>query len=90
MKKSEWISIRDLTEFTNADGELPTIDFSWVPERWWCWICPHQRRNVPLEKIHRRHFEACVFSQIWLELKSEGCPRIRNFSESPARLGKEI
>lgn len=70
MKKSEWISIRDLTEFTNADGEMPTIDFSWVPEKWWRWICPHQRRNVPLEKIHRRHFEACVFSQIWLELKS--------------------
>lgn len=70
MKKSGWISIRDLTEFTNADGEMPTIDFSWVPEKWWRWICPHQRRNVPLEKIHRRHFEACVFSQIWLELKS--------------------
>ncbi|MGH0758452.1 Tn3 family transposase [Bacillus cereus] len=70
MKKSEWISIRDLTDFTNADGEMPTIDFSWIPEKWWRWICPHQRRNVPLEKIHRRHFEACVFSQIWLELKS--------------------
>ncbi|UOB98625.1 hypothetical protein BTI679_60250 (plasmid) [Bacillus wiedmannii] len=34
MKKSEWISIRDLTEFTNADGEMPTTDFSWVPEKW--------------------------------------------------------
>ncbi|HFK1785828.1 TPA: Tn3 family transposase [Bacillus cereus] len=73
MKKSEWIPIMDLTNQKNNEADSHTtsvVDLSWIPEKWWRWIRPHQRRNAPPEKIHRRHFEACVFSQIWLELKS--------------------
>nr|WP_304522108.1 hypothetical protein [Bacillus toyonensis] len=65
-RKSDWISVMHLE---NKES-LPLVDLSWIPEKWWRWISPQRNRNIYPEKINRRHFEACVFSQIRDELKS--------------------
>lgn len=72
-KKSEWIPITRLNKKGDSKDDwewIPLVDLSWVPDGWWRWISPDRRRSIYPKKINRRHFEACVFTQIRDELKS--------------------
>lgn len=48
----------------------PLLDLSWIPPKWWTLVTGQRTRMPEPQTVHRRHFEVCVFSQIWLELKS--------------------
>jgi hypothetical protein len=50
--------------------EIPLLDLSWVPDGWWRLVTDESRRDRFPDRVHRRHFEACVFSQLMLELKA--------------------
>lgn len=46
------------------------MELSWVPDAWWRWISPKRKKGTIPKEINRRHFEACVFSRVTLELKA--------------------
>jgi TnpA family transposase len=63
----------------------PLLDLSWVTPKWWGLICETKRGVYP-ERIDRRHFEVCLFSQIADELKSgdlyiEGADKYSDYRE---------
>ena len=46
------------------------LDLSWVGQKWWPLVTGEKRRMVTPERVNRRHFEVCVFSQLMWDLKS--------------------
>jgi TnpA family transposase len=55
---------------TMAEKRVQRLDLSWIPPKWW-YLVTQQRARLPYPNVvHRRHFEVCVFSQIFMELKS--------------------
>jgi hypothetical protein len=46
------------------------LALSWVPDKWWPLVTGRTRRAPKVSKVDKRYFELCLFSQIWLELKS--------------------
>lgn len=63
--RSPWMSIVKTTAAgTPKEHTVPLLDFSWIDGKWW-WLVTGQRHRTPYpSQIHRRHFEACVFSQV--------------------------
>jgi len=50
--------------------EIPLLDLNWVPDGWWRLLTDQSRRDHFPDRVHRRHCEACVFSQLMWELKA--------------------
>jgi hypothetical protein len=46
------------------------LPVAWIPEKWWPLVTGRTRRAASVPKVDKRYFELCLFSQIWLELKS--------------------
>src|SRR5436190_198589 len=62
-----------MTRIERVDGKptlVPVLDLSWVPDGWWRLLTDEPRREGIPDRVNRRHFEACVFSQLMLELKA--------------------
>lgn len=62
---------------------VPLVDLSWMSDTWWRIVTGHSRRTPHPERVHRQHFEACVFTQILWNLKTgdlyvEGSDRYAN------------
>lgn len=57
--KSEWLSAREIA-----------FELAWVDEKWWPLVTGEKKRTAQPERLNRKHFEACVFSQLLRELKS--------------------
>jgi TnpA family transposase len=55
---------------TEEEQRVQPIDLSWIPPKWWQLVTGQRVRVPSPQTVHRRHFEVCVFSQIFLELKS--------------------
>lgn len=53
-----------------AVSKASRLDLAWVPELWWHLVTGQRHRDAPPERLHRRYFELCVFSQLMVELKS--------------------
>jgi hypothetical protein len=52
------------------DLTTTALDLSWVPEKWWKLVAgPGPRHRCP-DRVDRRQFEVCVFSQVMGELRS--------------------
>jgi hypothetical protein len=71
VRTGEWLSTTR-TERSGAGQtrQVPLLDFDWVPDPWWRLLTDESRRDQFPDRVHRRHFEACVFSQLMLELKA--------------------
>ncbi|WP_207725681.1 DUF4158 domain-containing protein [Clostridium sp. DJ247] len=54
----------------STENKLQLLDLSWVSDDWWKLITGYSNRNTYPDKINRRHFEVCVFTQILWDLKS--------------------
>jgi TnpA family transposase len=69
MERGEWIT---LSTVTNSDTSQASekLDLDWIPNKWWLLITGQKSRDAYPTKLNRRYFEMCVFSQIWLELRS--------------------
>jgi Domain of unknown function (DUF4158) len=46
------------------------LTLTWIPDKWWPLVTGRSRRTARVPKVDRRYFEVCLFSQIWMELKS--------------------
>jgi hypothetical protein len=57
--KSEWLSAREIA-----------FELAWMDEKWWPLVTGEKKRAAQPERLNRKHFEACVFSQLLRELKS--------------------
>jgi TnpA family transposase len=56
--RAEWISL-----------SAQRSDLDWVPDTWWRLVTGTAKRQ-PVNRVHRRFFELCVFTQIMWDLKS--------------------
>jgi len=52
------------------ESDHDKLDLSWIPDTWWHLVTGQKRRKPFPENVDRRQFEACLFSQITLELKN--------------------
>lgn len=46
------------------------IDLSFVSDKWMPLVTGHKNPNALFDKVHRRNFELCIFTQVMNELKS--------------------
>ena len=67
--KKDWIL---LSSDQKRIGHPPIImdNLSWIPDNWWKFVTGQKHRQPRPNKINRRNFELCLFSQIVLSLKS--------------------
>ena len=70
-RTGEWLPMAR-TERTGSreTRQVPVLDLSWIPDGWWRLLTDERGRDRFPDRVHRRHFEACVFSQLMLELKA--------------------
>jgi len=72
-RTGEWLpTTRTERSGPNEKLQTPLLDLSWVPEGWWRLLTDETRRDRFPDRVHRCHLEACVFSQLMLELKAGG------------------
>ena len=66
---SEWIPTHPDKKHTKRG--LPNLnDFSWISDKWWKLITGQKKRVLVPERVNRRYFEVCLFSEIVSELKN--------------------
>ena len=58
VSRAEWLTVP-------AD-----IDLSFVSDKWMQLVTGHKNPNALFDKVHRRNFELCIFTQVMNELKS--------------------
>lgn len=49
---------------------VPLLDLSWISEGWWRLVTGERTRGTYPDRVDRRHFEVCVFSQVLWDLSS--------------------
>ncbi len=69
--RGEWL-ITAVVEHEGAPEaqRIELLDLSWVPDVWWKLVSGTSRRVRCPDRVQRRHFEVCVFSQLMWDLKS--------------------
>jgi len=65
-RRALWVSIAS----DCPESEPTYLDLSWIPDRWWFLVTGEKRRRKVPEKVNRRQFEICLFSEIVRELRS--------------------
>lgn len=50
--------------------QVPLLDLTWVPDGWWRLLTGASRRDGFPDRVDRRHFEVCDFSQLMWERKA--------------------
>jgi hypothetical protein len=77
-KIGDWLwlpTVEDKVEGEIEGSQAHTLDLSWMSESWRRLIIEpchsgDSSRHMPPQRLHRRHFEVCVFSQLMAELKA--------------------
>ena len=59
--RKEWIS--------RQKHDLPD-DLRWIPDKWRKLVTGKGSKEAPVEQLHRKYFELCVFSELMRQLKS--------------------
>jgi len=61
--RAEWLNL-------DESGRDALGDLSWVADGWWRLVTGESNRALKPGKLHRRHFELCMFTQLVWDLKS--------------------
>ncbi len=69
-RTGEWLRTTRTEHVDGEPAQIPLLDLNWVPDGWWWLLTDQPRSDTFPERLKRRHFEACVFSQLMLELKA--------------------
>jgi TnpA family transposase len=70
-RSGTWLpTIRRERQGDGGTRTTPLVDLSWIPDGWWRLVTGEQARSQYPEKVNRRHFETCAFSQILWDLNS--------------------
>jgi hypothetical protein len=67
---SKWLAASRAPLSEDDRGSLNPLDLSFVADKWWPLVTGNKDRGAVVERIDRRYFELCVFSNVMLELKS--------------------
>ena len=67
---SKWLAASHAPLSEDDRGSLNPLDLSFVADKWWPLVTGNKDRGAVVERIDRRYFELCVFSNVMLELKS--------------------
>ncbi len=69
--RQEWLETIAIEQTeTEATKTIQLLNLDWIPAKWWGLVTNQKNRTSYPGKIHRKHFEVCVFSQVMWELKS--------------------
>ena len=69
--RKDWLDTVNIENKGKAnETKIQLLDISWIQDDWWKLITGYNNRNTYPDKINRRHFEVCVFTQILRDLKS--------------------
>ncbi len=86
-KRADWIeTIRTENKGNKDEKKIQLLNLSWIPDVWWKLVTEKSNRGTYPEKVNRRHFEVCLFTQIMWDLKSgdlyiEGGDKYSDFRE---------
>jgi len=70
-RSGPWLPIVRVTHTPGGERQTtPLVDLSWIPDGWWRLVTGERTRARLPERVDRRHFEVCVFSQVLWDLKS--------------------
>ncbi len=70
-KRSEWIdTVKIENKGTPDESSVELLKLNWISDSWWKQVTGKNSRELYPEKINRRQFEICLFTQIMWELKS--------------------
>jgi len=70
-KKSEWLCTINVENIgTKDEKKTQMLELSWIPESWLKLVTGKTSRDEYPEKIDRRYFEVCLFTQIMWDLKA--------------------
>ncbi|MBV9171110.1 MAG: DUF4158 domain-containing protein, partial [Chloroflexi bacterium] len=65
-RTGQWLPITRTERVHGGARHIPLLDLSWVPDGWWRLLTGESRQDRFPDRVNRRHFEACVFSQLML------------------------
>lgn len=69
--KGDWLKVCEVVRDEQGRKRLkPLLDLSWIGENWWRLVTEMTVRDKLPDRVRRRYFELCLFSQIMAELKS--------------------
>lgn len=88
-RRSDWLeTIKIEGKGTKDEKKVKCLSLSWIPDSWWKLVTEKNNRdeNKFPEKVNRRHFEVCLFTQVMWDLKSgdvyfEGGDKYSDFRE---------
>lgn len=70
-KRVDWLdTIKIENKGKENEKKVNLLKLNWVPDLWWKLITGKNTKDEFPEKINRRHFEVCLFTQIMWDLKS--------------------
>lgn len=69
--RKDWLdSVKIENKGKPSENTVQLLDLSWISDDWWKLITGYSTRNIYPDKINRRNFEICIFTQILWDLKS--------------------
>ena len=70
-RTGDWLPICTVEKKRGEEPHhIPLVDLSWMSDVWWRIVSGKTKRTPLPERVDRRHFEICVFSQILWDLKT--------------------
>jgi hypothetical protein len=86
-RAGDWLpTVEEVPGETGQPYLKPLLDLTWVPDTWWRLVAEQSAHTPFPEKVNRRHFEVCLFSQVMWGLKSgdlciEGSDQFADYRE---------
>jgi hypothetical protein len=69
--RGDWLTTALVEQEGTPEAQrIELLDLSWVPDLWWKLLTGKASRVRCPDRVRRRHFELCVFSQLMWDLKS--------------------
>jgi TnpA family transposase len=70
-KRSDWINTINIeNKGRKEENKVQLVDLNWISDSWWRLVTGNTNRGIYPDKIDRRYFEICLFSQVMWDLKS--------------------
>jgi hypothetical protein len=69
-RSGRWLSTVRVERTSTGERRVPLLDLSWIADGWWRLVTGERTRGQYPERVDRRQFEVCVFSQLLWDLTS--------------------
>jgi hypothetical protein len=69
-RSGRWLPMVRVERTATGERRVLLLDLSWIAEGWWRLVTGERTRGTQPERVDRRHFAVCVFSQLLWDLKA--------------------